>query len=79
MDQVEAATPDHRAWCAKLHGEGKLLLSGPFVPRTGGMLVLRATSRDECDALLCDDPFLDRAIVTYEVREWSPTYGKERL
>jgi len=62
-----------------MKAEGKLLASGPFVPRTGGMLLLSAASRDEVDMMLCEDPFLDRAIATYEVREWAPTLGKERF
>jgi uncharacterized protein YciI len=76
---VEAATADHRAWAARMHAEGKLLASGPFSPRTGGMLLLSADSRDDVDLMLCDDPFLDRAIATYEVREWAPTLGRERF
>ena len=79
MDQVEAATADHRAYVKTLHEQGKLLASGPFAPRVGGMLMLQAGSRDEVDMMLVDDPFLDRGIATYEVRQWIPTIGQDAL
>ena len=39
LDVVEAATESHRAYLRELKAAGTLVVSGPFVPRTGGAYV----------------------------------------
>lgn len=79
MDVVEAHTPDHRTYSADLADTGVLLASGPFAPRTGGMLVMQAESRDALDEIVGRDPFKINAIAEYDVREWVPKIGVERF
>lgn len=79
MPEVEAATPGHRAYLKQLFDEGRIVASGPFVPRTGGMLLLRAADRAAVDAVIAADPFRLQDVARYDVREWSPTFGAERL
>ncbi|MCA8916872.1 MAG: hypothetical protein KDB90_15875 [Planctomycetes bacterium] len=79
MDVVEEHTPAHRAFSGALKDNGILLFSGPFNPRTGGMLVLQAESIDKAVALFEDDPFKKLEIAKYQIREWVPKVGLERL
>ncbi|MCB9893083.1 MAG: hypothetical protein H6839_01380 [Planctomycetes bacterium] len=79
MDVVEEHTPAHRAFSGELKAQGILLFSGPFNPRTGGMLVLQAESIDKAVALFEDDPFKKLEIAKYQIREWVPKVGLERL
>ncbi len=79
MPEVEAATPGHRAYLKQLFEQGRIIASGPFVPRTGGVLLLRAADRAGVDAVIVADPFHLQGIARYDVREWSPTFGAERL
>ncbi|GAC1352900.1 MAG: hypothetical protein NVS3B20_00430 [Polyangiales bacterium] len=77
LETVEENTADHRAFCREHFASGTLIASGPFTPREGGLLIVRAASRDEVDAMLADDPFLSRGIATYEVRAWTPVLGSD--
>ncbi|GAC1544167.1 MAG: YciI family protein [Polyangiales bacterium] len=79
LEDVEKHTADHRAYMRKLFDAGKLVASGPLVPRTGGLLMFRVESREEAELLLADDPFFERDIAVYEVNEWAPTLGKDKL
>lgn len=79
MEEVEAHTPAHRAYSGGLAQKGVLLASGPFSPRTGGMLIMRADSREDVDAVVADDPFKQEGIADYEIREWVPKVGAERF
>ena len=79
MDVVEKHTPAHRAFCAELAEAGTLLMSGPFNPRTGGMLILQADSIEAAVRLLEADPFKQHEIARYQIREWVPKAGAERL
>jgi len=79
MDVVEAHTPAHREFSAGLAKQGLLLASGPFNPRTGGMLILKADSEAAVMKTLEADPFKQLAIAKYTVREWVPKVGADRL
>ena len=69
--------PRHRAWLAERLAAGDLLASGPFADgEPGALLVFRAASRDEVDALLALDPFAAEGVVAAtDVREWEQVLG----
>lgn len=79
MDVVEEHTPAHRAFSAGLKEKGTLLVSGPFNPRTGGMLIIQAEDMNQAVAAFDEDPFKKLDIAKYQVREWVPKVGLERL
>ena len=82
MDDVLAATEDHRAYLRSLKASGTLLASGPFDPRTGGALLLRvddATPNATLDRIRDGDPFWQRGIAHYELIPWNVVIGKEAL
>jgi uncharacterized protein YciI len=70
IDQVERVTPAHREFLDQGYREEKLLVSGPRVPRTGGVIVARVKTREEVDALIHEDPFFKEGIADYEVIEF---------
>lgn len=69
--------PTHRAWLAERLAAGELLASGPFTDgEPEALLVFRAGSRDELDAMLGRDPFADADVIAaIEVREWEQVLG----
>ena len=79
LDEVLKHVDDHRAYLATLHKAGKLLASGPFVPRTGGALLLAVDGREEALALVAADPFQVRGIAEYDGREWAAPVGAAAL
>lgn len=81
MEEVAEATPDHRAYLAGLHQQGILLASGPFDPRTGGMLLLRIPDEDPSllERIRDGDPFHQRGLADYELQRWAPTIGVDEL
>jgi uncharacterized protein YciI len=79
LEEVERHTADHRTWAKELSERGKLLASGPFVPRSGGLLVLSVDDRAEAEAIVASDPFQAHGIAAYAIEEWSPTIGRDRF
>ena len=68
--------PEHIRWVISLEQQGRVLLCGPLAPREGSggpnsILVLRADSLEEADALARQDPLVRAGIVTFELREWT--------
>jgi uncharacterized protein YciI len=72
IEQVEPVTPAHREFLDLSYQAGKLLVSGPRIPRTGGVILARVKTKAEVDALIQEDPFFKEGIADYEVIEFNP-------
>ena len=58
----------HAAHLKKLDDGGKLALCGPFTDYPGGMVVLKAQSREEAERICQSDPFIAEGYETYTLR-----------
>ena len=73
IEDVERLTVPHRAFLDELYARAILLISGPGVPRTGGVLVARGgRSKDELMEILKGDPFYIEGIAEYSIIEFNP-------
>jgi len=72
IEIVEKHTPDHRAYLKTLYDSHDLLMSGPFVPRTAGVLWSQASNRERVDEFIAKDPFFLLGVADYEVIEFNP-------
>lgn len=83
IEQIEANTDAHRAYLRSLAAEGTLLVSGPMVPRTGGVLILRVPDGEGAaaaiDRVRDGDPFWQLGLANYELLQWAPTIGRDAL
>ena len=82
IEVIEAATEAHRAYLRELKAAGTLVVSGPMVPRTGGVLLLRVSDDNSAaalDAVRDGDPFWKQGLANYELLPWNPVIGREGL
>ena len=79
LERIAQTTERHRAYLRSLHAQGKLVCSGPFVPREGGALLLRVEDEGEIAGLLANDPFQLEGLVETTVMKWDPNIGREGL
>jgi uncharacterized protein YciI len=80
--EIEPHVDEHRAYLRSLKEDGRLLVSGPMDPRSGGMLLLRLPDGDaitELDRIRDNDPFFQRALAQYELIPWAPVIGLDNL
>lgn len=76
---IDELLPAHVAFLDEQYRTGVFLASGRRVPRTGGVILARAASREELDAVLAQDPFALAGAAAYEVVEFSPTKSTPEL
>ena len=62
IEQVERVTPVHREFLDTAYQAQELLVSGPRVPRTGGVILARVKTRAEVGELIQADPFYSENI-----------------
>lgn len=79
MERISQTVDRHRAYLRELHAAGKMVCSGPFVPRTGGALLLRVADEAEVQALIAKDPFQLEKLVETTITMWDPNIGREGL
>lgn len=72
LEQVSLVTPDHRVYLQTGYTRGLLLLSGPQVPRTGGILVARAESIEDMQAFCDQDPYALAGVAKHRIIEFNP-------
>jgi uncharacterized protein YciI len=72
IKEIEAQTAAHRAFLDLHVASGLLVLTGPKVPRTGGVLIARGgQTKAELAAILAEDPFLALGLADYAITEFA--------
>jgi uncharacterized protein YciI len=79
IEEVEEHTPAHRSFVDQLVREGKLVVSGPRDPRTGGVLLTTFETEVEAMKRMVDDPFFENGIAEYETIRFRPTKHDPRF
>jgi uncharacterized protein YciI len=79
MAEVDAALDAHRAFLREQYDQGRFLMSGRKVPRDGGVILARAESRAEIEALVRRDPFHQAGLASYAITEFVPTMTADAL
>jgi hypothetical protein len=69
--KVPAHIDEHRALWRTFHGDGRLLMVGPFTDEPAGALAVFST-RQAAEDFVRVDPFVTNGIVvSWHIREWN--------
>ena len=69
--QLNKTIPLHREWAKQQLAAGVLVQAGKWGDN-GGMIVVRAESREEADKVVNQDPFIEAELITFETAELHP-------
>lgn len=72
LHEVEATRPAHRAWLDELARRNLILVGGPVVDHSGGVVIMLHTTRADLDNDLAADPYLIDRLATHDVVEFEP-------
>ncbi|MCS7061701.1 MAG: YciI family protein [Anaerolineae bacterium] len=79
LEQMTELTPLHRAFLREGYDRGWLLMSGPQVPRVGGIIVARAPSLEALQDLFANDPYVTHQVASYRYVEFDPLFRQSFL
>ena len=71
VEEVDVHMEAHRAWLEGYYAAGNFLASGPKIPRSGGVILASAGSREELDRILAEDPFIIHGVAACEVVQFT--------
>ncbi|GEM48871.1 YciI family protein [Deinococcus cellulosilyticus] len=70
--EVEARRVEHREWLDVYYRQGRFLVSGPQVPRDGGIILAKGGTKADWEKIAQEDPFVTSGVAVYEVIEFEP-------
>ncbi len=79
LGKIEEILPAHRQFLQTGYDKGIILMSGPQVPRIGGILVARAKSMEELDAFFSSDPYRLNGLGEYRYTQFNPVKYQELI
>lgn len=72
LARIEQTVAAHRQYLQTCYDSGLLLCSGPQQPRSGGILVARAASREAMEQFIANDPYKLEQLADYRLIEFQP-------
>nr|WP_281419266.1 YciI family protein [Marinobacterium ramblicola] len=79
LSEIDTYLNDHVEYLDRQYAAGVFLASGRKVPRTGGVILARADSRQQLEQILAEDPFSVHNLAEYDVIEFVPSKTSKEL
>lgn len=79
LDEIEPELDAHVEFLEENHASGCFIASGPKVPRTGGVIVATAETKNALEQILASDPFHVKKLAQYTVTEFRPSMKASQL
>ena len=70
LEELDAHMTDHVKYLHKYYKTNMFVASGRKVPRTGGIILALASSREEVDQIISEDPFYTHKLAEFKVTEF---------
>jgi len=70
LEKVDAQMKAHMAFLNACYLEGLFITSGRKKPRTGGIILARASSKEALAELMRNDPFVTEGVASFEIIEF---------
>jgi len=70
LSQIDAHMGAHMKFLRKHYADGTFLVSGRKVPRQGGIILAVGKSRGDIEAIVREDPFVQRGLADFRVIEF---------
>jgi uncharacterized protein YciI len=70
LEKIDALMKEHMVFLNACYREGLFIVSGRKVPRTGGIILAKGSSREALEALMRNDPFVVHGLAEFDVIEF---------
>jgi uncharacterized protein YciI len=70
LETLDAHMGEHMKFLRKYYKQNLFLASGRKVPRTGGIILVLAKSKEETEKIISEDPFYKRKLAKFTITEF---------
>jgi uncharacterized protein YciI len=75
LSEIEKHVTDHRNFLDRYYAKNIFISSGPKEPRTGGIILASASSLEEIENIIKEDPFYMHQLASYTITRCIPNKG----
>jgi len=79
LTRIDTHMRSHVAFLRKYYAAGNFLVSGRQIPRTGGIIVAMADSRERIEAIMAEDPFCRHGLAEVRIIEFRASQHADDL
>jgi uncharacterized protein YciI len=73
LAEIDASMKAHVVFLKKYYAAGNFLVSGRKIPRDGGISVAVGRNRDQIEAIVREDPFVQRGLADFRIIQFRPS------
>lgn len=70
LEKIDSRMKAHMQFLNACYEEGIFITSGRKIPRTGGIILARASTRKDLEALMQNDPFVSEGLAEVTITEF---------
>ena len=70
LEEIDARMKEHMVFLNHCYHEGLFIVSGRKIPRTGGIILARAKSKEALESLMKNDPFVAEGLAEFTIIEF---------
>ena len=70
LEKIDACMKEHMVFLNACYREGLFIASGRKIPRTGGIILARGSSKEAFEALMKNDPFVAEGLAEFNIIEF---------
>jgi uncharacterized protein YciI len=70
LARIDAHMAAHVAFLKKHYAAGNFLVSGRKIPRDGGIILAVSKSRQQLEAIVAEDPFVEQDLADFRIIEF---------
>lgn len=70
LEKLDAHMADHVKFLRKYYKQNVFVASGRKVPRTGGIILALAKSKEEIESIIAEDPFYTHKLAEFTITEF---------
>jgi len=79
LAEIDKHMAAHVRFLKKYYAAGNFLVSGRKIPRDGGVIIASAKDREEIEAIVAEDPFVERGLTQFRIIEFRASQRAEGL
>ena len=79
LSEIDAHMRAHVAFLKKYYASGNFLVSGRKIPRDGGIILAVGRTREEIEAIVCEDPFYTHGLAQFRIIEFRASQRADNI
>jgi len=79
LEIIDQYVVEHRQYLDECYAQKIILISGPQIPRSGGIIILTVKTREQLQKFIEQDPFFIHDVADYQSIEFDPIKSQPQL